>query len=85
MRAASFIPRGIDSWNGQYYYQTEDPYGNYVPLTGEIIDDVILTRRSWHRTLIDSMCVKKVVLLCDALYLPQFLDSQLITCESGVY
>ena len=46
---------------------------------------MLLTNRFWHRTLIDRWCVKKVVLLCDALYLPQFLDSQLITCESGVY
>ena len=44
MRAISYIPRSIGSWNHQYYYETEDRYGRHISLTGDIIDDMLFTK-----------------------------------------
>ena len=86
LRKKSFIPKSLNSYKYKFYYQTYHDYAKReIPLTGEVIDDMLLRDREWRMPLINRSHIKKIVLLGDALYLPHFMNDHLINCRAGSY
>ena len=84
IREANFIPKSQDSWDSQYLYDVVDRSGNPIPLTGEVIDQLLREPYIGVNTpKLSSDQLQTWVILGDALLLPVFVDPFLITCQSG--
>ena len=86
IREANFIPKSQESWDSQYMYDVVDNSGKPIPLTGEVIDQLLLEPFygvSTPRLSKDQL--QSWVILGDALFLPEFMNPFLITCKSGQY
>ena len=43
VRGLHYLPKSKDMWQDQYLYSSQDRDGNYLPLTGEKIDELLVT------------------------------------------
>ena len=87
LRRKSFIPRSLNSFNYKFYYKTYDEFDRKeIPLTSEVIDDMLLGNSGFRgMPLVNKHHIKKIVFLGDALYLPHFMDEHLIDCRAGKF
>lgn len=86
IREANFIPKSQDSWDSQYLYDVVDRSGNPIPLTGEVIDQLLREPYIGVNTpKLSSDQLQTWVILGDALLLPDFVDPFLISCQSGLF
>ena len=75
IREANFIPKSQDSWDSQYLYDVVDWSGNPIPLTGEVIDQLLREPYIGVNTpKLSSDQLQTWVILGDALLLPDFVD-----------
>ena len=42
IRLMNYIPKTADAWCYQYHYQSTNSSGQPIPLTGEMIDDILI-------------------------------------------
>ena len=85
MRALHFLPKSAEMYQTQYFYPGQDSHGNVLPLTGEMIEYTILTPAYGQAAQVDKKHIKKIVILGDVLFLPEFLAPFLVTCKAGTF
>ena len=85
IRGMQFLPKSINMWMDQYLYPSKDYVGNVIPLTGKIIESLLIAPRYGSDPQIEKNFIKKFVILGDALFLPEFLAPFLVTCEAGTF
>ena len=85
VRGMNFIPKTTEAWHNQYQYNSVNELGKPIPLTGEVIDDILINPIYGKTPSINIQNIKKCVILADALYLPEFMDPFLIKCQAGFF
>ena len=85
IRRLHFLPKTKEMYETQYIYSCQNFMGNMVPLTGKVIDDLLLTPVYGQSPQVDKGFIKKTVIVGDALFLPEFLQSHLIKSDAGVF
>ena len=83
IRGYHFLPKTSEMYNTQYIYSCQDFLGNMVPLTGKVIDDLLLSPIYGQSPQVDKGFIKKTVIVGDALFLPEFLQPYLIQSDAG--
>ena len=56
-----------------------------IPLTGEKIDSLLIAPTYGQKPQIEPKYIKKCVIMADALFLPEFVNPFLITCQAGTF
>ena len=85
LRSLHFLPKSAEMYQTQYFYPSQDSQGNVLPLTGEMIEYTILTPAYGQAAHVDKKYIKKMVILGDVLFLPEFLAPFLVTCKAGTF
>ena len=85
VRLMNYIPKSADAWCDQYHYPSTNSSGQPIPLTGDTIDEMLIRPIYGKTPSVNKQSIKKCVILADALYLSEFLDTFLIKCQSGTF
>ena len=85
IRGQNFLPKTSDMYKEQYLYRCKDSEGNVVPLTGEVIDSLLISPSYGKEPQVNKGYIKKSVIFADALFHPEFLQPFLIKCKAGTF
>ena len=60
VRGMQYLPKDKDMWQHQYLYDSQDYDGNVLPLTGEMIESLLISPRYGKDPHIDKNFIKKL-------------------------
>ena len=60
IRGMQFLPKSLNMWQDQYLYPSKDYDGNVIPLTGKIIESLLISPRYGTDPQIEKNFIKKI-------------------------